>query len=70
LRLPDFKTIGHMKVVSLSALRTGRLYYLFLLEAESTPRGHSAARRIMSNKNSNDTIGNRTRDLSTCSAVS
>ena len=26
LRLPDFKTIGHMKVVRLSALRTGRLY--------------------------------------------
>jgi hypothetical protein len=27
-------------------------------------QGHSAARRIMSMKNSNDTIGNRTRDLS------
>jgi len=26
LRLPDFKKICHMKVVSLSALRTGRLY--------------------------------------------
>ena len=33
------------------------------------PSGHSAARRIMSMKNCNDTIGNRTRDLLTCSAV-
>ena len=33
------------------------------------PQGHSAAGRIMSMKNSYDTIGNRTRDLPTCSAV-
>jgi hypothetical protein len=32
-------------------------------------QGHSAAGRIMSMKNSDDTIGNRTRDLLTCSAV-
>jgi hypothetical protein len=32
-------------------------------------QGHSAAGSIMSMKNSNDTIGNRTRDLPTCSAV-
>jgi hypothetical protein len=31
--------------------------------------GHSAAGRIMSMKNSNDTIGNRSRDLPVCSAV-
>ena len=35
----------------------------------SRPQGHSAAGRIMSMKNSNDTIGNRTRDLPACSAV-
>jgi len=29
----------------------------------SQPQGHSAAGRIMSMKDSNDTIGNRTRDL-------
>ena len=29
----------------------------------SQPQGHIAAGRIMSMKNSNDTIGNRTRDL-------
>jgi hypothetical protein len=38
--------------------------YSFLLEAESTPLG-----RIISLKNSNDTFGNRTRDLPACSAV-
>jgi hypothetical protein len=63
-----------MKVVRLSALRTGRLYprnyswYSYLLESEST-QGHSAAGMIMSMKNSNDIIGNRTRDLPACSAV-
>jgi hypothetical protein len=33
------------------------------------PQGHSAAGRIMPMKNFNDTIGNRTHDFSTCSAV-
>ena len=32
-------------------------------------KGHSAAGRIMSMKNSNDTVGNRTIDIWTCSAV-
>jgi hypothetical protein len=35
----------------------------------SQPQGHSAAGRIVSMKNSSDTIRNRTRDLPTCSAV-
>jgi hypothetical protein len=35
----------------------------------SEPQGHSAAGRIMSMKNSNNTIGNRTRDFPACSAV-
>ena len=43
-------------------------WYSFLLEAESTP-GPSAAGRIMSMKNSSDTIGKWTRNLPTCSAV-
>jgi hypothetical protein len=62
-------------VVRLSAPRTGRLYshgniprthFCWRL---SRPQGHSAAGRIMSMKNSNDIIGNRTRDLPPCSAV-
>jgi hypothetical protein len=35
----------------------------------SRPKGHSAAGRINSMKNFNDSIGNRTRDLPACSAV-
>ena len=61
--------------VRLSALRTGRLYspgYIpgsHFCQRLSQPQGHSAAGTIMSMKNSNDTIGNRTPDLPTCSAV-
>ena len=60
-----------MKVVRLSALRTGPLY-----PAGNIPctyfrwrLSHIAAEGIISTKNSNDTIGNRTRDLPGCSAV-
>ena len=35
----------------------------------SRPQGHSAVGRIMSMKNSGDTIGNRTSDLPACSTV-
>jgi len=64
-----------MKVVGLSAVRTGRFYpqgnipgtHFFM--RLSQPQGHNVAGRIMSMKNSNDTIGNRTRDLPTCSVV-
>ena len=58
-----------------SALRTGRLYPTGNIPGThfcwrlSRPQGHSAARRIMSMKNFNDTIGNRTRDLPTCNTV-
>jgi len=64
-----------MKVVRLSALCTGRLYpqkiFLVLISVRGwvDPRGISLAGRIMSMKNSNDTIGNRTRDLPACSVV-
>jgi len=59
-------------VIWLSALRTGYLYppgnipgthFCWRLRQ---PQGHSAAGRIMSMKTSNDTIGNRTRDLQPC----
>ena len=64
-----------VKVVRLSALRTGRLYLLGNIPGThfcyrlSRPRGHIVAGRIMSMKNPNDTIGNRNRDLPVCSAV-
>ena len=49
---------------------TSRKYtwYSFMLEAEST-QGHSSNGRIMSLKNSNNTIGKRTRDLPVYSVV-
>jgi hypothetical protein len=60
LRLPDFKTIGTWRWQGCQPYAP----------AAFTPRkGHSAAGRIMSMKNSNDTIGNRNRDLPACSAV-
>jgi hypothetical protein len=43
-----------------------RIYFCYRM---SRPQGHTAAGRIMSMKNSNDTIGNRSRDLPDCSAV-
>jgi hypothetical protein len=69
-----FRENRQINVVKLSALRTGCLYprkfpwYSCLLEPESTP-GSCTAGRIMSMKNSSDTIGNRTRDLPARSAV-
>ena len=43
-------------------------WYTFLLRL-SQPQGHNAAGMIMSMKNSNDTTGNRTRNLPVCSTV-
>ena len=69
----QFQDNLHMKVVRFSAPRTGSLYrpgYIsgtHFCQRLSQPQGHSAAGRM--SKNSNDTIGNRTRDLPACSAV-
>jgi len=64
---PRYEDNRHMKLVR-SALRTGRLYPLFLLENESTPR-LECGRKDYVNKNSNDTTGDRTRYFLVCSAV-
>ena len=74
LRLPDFKQSAH-EGVRLSALSTGPLYppgnicSTHFCQRLSQPLGLSETGRIMSMKNSSDTIGNRTRDLPACNAV-
>ena len=75
VKVPKFLDNRHFNVVRMSAQRTSRLYCPENIRGKhfckrlSRPQDHSAAGRIMSKKNSNDTIGNRTRDLPACSAV-
>jgi len=65
----------YMKVERMSALRTGYLYPArnipgtHLCYTLSRSQGHSAAKRIMSMKHSNNTIWDRTRALPACRAV-
>jgi hypothetical protein len=65
----------HIKVVRLTILRTGRLYPprnipgTHLCWGLRRPQCHSVAVRIMSMKNSSDAMGDRTLDLTACSAV-
>ena len=68
LRFPDFMTTAQDggKVVSLThrpPLPPGNTPGTHFRYRLSRPQGHSATGRIMSLKNSNDTIENRTRDL-------
>jgi hypothetical protein len=73
VQAPIFQDTRHTKVVRLSAWGTGHLYRPGIIPGThlsySRPQGHSVNRRIMSIKNSNDNIRNRTRDLPPCSAV-
>jgi hypothetical protein len=60
------------KVVSLThqpPLPPGNIHGTHFYSRLSRPQGHDVAGRIMSMKNSTDTIGNRTRDLLACSVV-
>jgi hypothetical protein len=68
LRFPDFMTTAQNggKVVSLThrlPLTPGNTPGTHFCQRLSRPQDHSATRRIMSLKNSNDTIRNRTREL-------
>ena len=74
LRFPDFMTTAQDggKVVSLThrpPLPPGNTPGIHFCWRLSRPQGHSAIGRILSLKNSNDTIGNQTRDLPVCSVV-
>jgi len=74
LRFPDFMTTTQDggKVVSLrhrSPLPPGNKPGTHFCQRLSRPKGHSATGNIISPKNSNDTIWNRTRDLPVISVV-
>ena len=80
LRVPEgwgskFQDYWHMTVVRLLALGTGCLYpsgnipCVHFCQKLSRPQVHSAVGSIMSIKKFKDTMGNRTRDLSVCSAM-
>jgi len=72
---PIFQDNRHMRVARLSALRTGRLYpqeislVLISIRGWVNPRAVVAAGRVVTIKNFNNTIGNRTHDLPACSAA-
>jgi hypothetical protein len=72
---PRFQENRHLEVARLSALSIGHLYPpgnipgIHFCYRLSQPQGYSVDERTMSTKNSNDTIGNRTRDLPACRTV-
>jgi hypothetical protein len=71
LRFPDFMTTaqfgGKVSLMHRPPLPPGNIPGTHFCYRLSRPQGHSATGRIMSLKNSNDTIGNRTPDLPVCS---
>jgi hypothetical protein len=74
LKFPDFMTTAQDggKVVSLThrpPLPQENTPGTHFCQRLSRPQGHIATGRIMLSKNSNDTIGNQTRDLPVCSVV-
>jgi hypothetical protein len=61
------------QILRQSAHESGKVisptHWPHLTQGNIRPQGHSATGRVMSMKNSIDTIGNRSRDLPVCSAV-
>ena len=71
LRFPDLMTTAQdggkvVRLTHLPPLPPGNTLSTHFCYKLSRPQGHSATGRIMSLKNSNDTIGNRIRDLPVC----
>ena len=74
LRFPDFKTIVTLRrqvfqPYARLPLPAGNIPGTHFSQSLFRIQGHSAARKIMSMKNSHDPIGNRNRDVPACSAV-
>ena len=74
LKFPDFMTTaqegGKVSLTHRPHLPPGNSPGTHFCKRLSQPQGHSAIGRIMSMKNSNDTIWNRTNDLPICSTAS
>jgi len=70
-RLLEFMKIWHVKIVRLSALRTGRIYLPEDISGNhlEATLGPQRVGMMKSMNNSNSTIRNRTRNLQICSAV-
>jgi len=70
LRFPDFKKMFKSRLQGYHPPPPqGNIPGTHFCQRLSRPQGHSAARKIESMNTSNDTMGDRTRDLPACDAV-
>ena len=67
LRLPDFQAVGNVvSPMDRPLLPPENIPGTHFSQRQIQAQGHGAARRIKSMKNSSDTTGDRTHDLSAC----